>query len=174
MVFLRNAWLPAVPALAALIAPLLLACSNGGTSGTGGTGGAATSSSTSATVGSGGATTTSSTSGGTGGSIAYVPSGYACSGKMPSLANDVVPITTGSCASGPSCHVALHTAGLKPLDALKAATMGGATALGLEHEIGSVAEGKRADLLIWDSDPLTAPSLRLDPSNLRYIMQGGL
>src|SRR4051812_21387873 len=110
MLFSRKAWLPAVGALIAL------GCSDGGTTGTtgtGGSGGATASSSTtataSATTGTGGGTTSSSA--GTGGSIAYVPSGFACSGAMPSLKNDVVPITSASCTTGPSCHVALHTAG---------------------------------------------------------------
>jgi hypothetical protein len=110
MHFLRKASLPAVSALTAVAA---LACGNGET-GIGGSGGAAASSTTTTTVastgsgGAGGAGTTTSTTG-TGGSISYVPSGYACSSKKPSLANDVVPITTASCTTGPSCHVALHT-----------------------------------------------------------------
>lgn len=119
MAFLCRAWLPALGALVALYP---LACSGGDTSTAAGTGGATSSSTAPATTG---ATTTATTatagSGGTdggptgsGGGMAYVPSGFVCSGKTPSLSNDVVPITSASCTNGASCHVALHTAnGLK-------------------------------------------------------------
>ncbi len=40
---------------------------------------------------------------------------------------------------------------LTPAEALRAATMGGAAALGLQHEVGSVETGKRCDLLILDA-----------------------
>jgi Amidohydrolase family len=47
------------------------------------------------------------------------------------------------------------TAGLTPLDALKAATLGGARFLGRESELGTIAVGKRAALYLVDGDPLT-------------------
>lgn len=40
---------------------------------------------------------------------------------------------------------------LTPAEALRAATLGGAAALGLQHEVGSVETGKRCDLLILDA-----------------------
>ena len=40
---------------------------------------------------------------------------------------------------------------LTPAEALRAATMGGAAALGLQHEAGSVEPGKRCDLLVLDA-----------------------
>jgi len=40
---------------------------------------------------------------------------------------------------------------LTPAEALRAATMGGAAALGLQHEVGSVETGKRCDLVILDA-----------------------
>ena len=45
--------------------------------------------------------------------------------------------------------------GLTAAQALVAATSGSATALGLADEIGAVAEGMRADLVVLDCDPLT-------------------
>lgn len=43
--------------------------------------------------------------------------------------------------------------GLSPLDAIQAATHNNAQATGLENEIGSVEEGKRADLVVIGGDP---------------------
>lgn len=43
--------------------------------------------------------------------------------------------------------------GLSPLDAIRAATYNNAKAMGLEKSIGSVEEGKRADLLVLAADP---------------------
>ena len=40
---------------------------------------------------------------------------------------------------------------LTPAQALRAATMGGAAALGLQYEVGSLEPGKRCDLLVLDS-----------------------
>jgi imidazolonepropionase-like amidohydrolase len=45
-------------------------------------------------------------------------------------------------------------AGLTPLQVLRSATSNGAKAMGLEREIGTLAPGKLADLVILDADPL--------------------
>jgi imidazolonepropionase-like amidohydrolase len=45
-------------------------------------------------------------------------------------------------------------AGLTPMEALQAATRNPARFLHREHELGTVAEGKRADLVLLDGDPL--------------------
>jgi len=48
----------------------------------------------------------------------------------------------------------LVAAGLTPLAAITAATSEAARVLGADAEIGTVAEGKRADLILLDADPL--------------------
>ncbi|MFI9050699.1 amidohydrolase family protein [Streptomyces sp. NPDC053427] len=48
-------------------------------------------------------------------------------------------------------------------DALRMATMGGAAALGLDHEVGSLGIGKRADLLLLRADALNLAPVVHDP-----------
>jgi imidazolonepropionase-like amidohydrolase len=45
-------------------------------------------------------------------------------------------------------------AGLTPLQVLRSATSNGAKAMGMEREIGALAPGRLADLVILDADPL--------------------
>jgi Tol biopolymer transport system component/imidazolonepropionase-like amidohydrolase len=60
--------------------------------------------------------------------------------------------------------------GMKPLQALKAATLSGAHYLGLDGDIGSLEEGKLADLLVLDKNPLE--DLR-NSTSIKYTMVGG-
>ncbi len=59
---------------------------------------------------------------------------------------------------GESLHEELallvRDAGLAPLDALRAATRDAAAFLRLDREIGTIAAGRRADLVLLDADPL--------------------
>ncbi len=48
----------------------------------------------------------------------------------------------------------LQEAGFHPLEVIKSASLNGAQALGMEHEIGSIAVGKLADLVIVEENPL--------------------
>lgn len=65
------------------------------------------------------------------------------------------------------CH------GLTPSEALVAATRTAAEALGLDGHIGTVAEGKLADLTIIDGDPLAEPHLLSDPERIWLVLQLG-
>ena len=64
--------------------------------------------------------------------------------------------------------------GLTPAEALVAATRTAAEALGLGEHIGTVAEGKLADLIIVDGDPLTEPRLLSDPGRIWLVLQLGV
>ena len=59
---------------------------------------------------------------------------------------------------------------LSPLEAITAATGTNARALGLEHQIGTVAPGRQADLLIVEGDPATDITALERPWR---VMQGG-
>ena len=48
----------------------------------------------------------------------------------------------------------LREAGFHPLEVMKAATLSGAEALGMQQSIGSIEPGKLADLAILDENPL--------------------
>ena len=64
--------------------------------------------------------------------------------------------------------------GLAPAEALAAATMTAAEALGLDDHIGTVAEGKLADLTIVDGNPLAEPHLLNDPGRIWLVLQLGV
>lgn len=58
-------------------------------------------------------------------------------------------------------------------ETLKAATIGGAKALGAEQLIGSLAVGKKADFIVLDLDqPHMVPMYNI-PSHLTYVTRGG-
>jgi imidazolonepropionase-like amidohydrolase len=83
-----------------------------------------------------------------------------------------VPLLAGTDAPmprvypGSSLHEELEllvAVGLSPAEALRAATLAPAAFLGRAHDLGSIAPGKRADLVVLDADPL------LDIRNTRRI-----
>ena len=63
-------------------------------------------------------------------------------------------------------------AGIPPLEAIRAATSGGARALGIADQVGTVAPGKIADLLVLTRDPSADVGVLADPTALRFILQG--
>jgi imidazolonepropionase-like amidohydrolase len=74
-----------------------------------------------------------------------------------------IPIVTGTdvVVPGHSIHRELELlvrAGFTPLEAIQAATIVPARAMKLDHEVGTIEKGKRADLIIVDADPLVSIS----------------
>lgn len=63
-------------------------------------------------------------------------------------------------------------AGLSPVEAIRAATEGGARSLGIADHVGTIAAGKVADLLVLSRDPVADPAAFLDPAALRLVFQG--
>jgi imidazolonepropionase-like amidohydrolase len=58
----------------------------------------------------------------------------------------------------------VHTAGFTPLEAIRAATLVGARTVGQEKDIGTLAQGKRANILFVSKNPAT------DIANLRSVV----
>ncbi|MBM4441904.1 MAG: amidohydrolase family protein [Candidatus Rokubacteria bacterium] len=114
--------------------------------------------------------------------------GLAQYGRFPELLAAGVPVALGGDSGNGSNHfdmlrlmqlvalfykdVRLDTRVMPPETVLEMATLHGAAALGLAHEIGSLEPGKRADLVLYDLD---VPEWRplLDPVNsLVYAASG--
>lgn len=58
-------------------------------------------------------------------------------------------------------------------EAVKAATLTSAEALGMANRIGTVEKGKNADLLVVKKDPLSDENVLYDPENILMVFSGG-
>jgi imidazolonepropionase-like amidohydrolase len=92
-----------------------------------------------------------------------------------------VPIASGADLGNRYPHGAnareielLVRVGLSPMEAILAATSVAARALKLEGEIGTVEEGKCADLLLFDGDPLADVSSLQDLARIALVVKCGV
>ena len=61
--------------------------------------------------------------------------------------------------------------GFTPLEAIRIATLNGATFLGIDKRTGSIAQGKEADLVVVKGDP----SVRMkDIDNIQFVFSNGV
>jgi imidazolonepropionase-like amidohydrolase len=67
----------------------------------------------------------------------------------------------------------LVDAGVPAEAALRAATEGGALALGIADEVGTIVEGRLADLVVVDGDPLADPEVLLQADRIWLVMRNG-
>jgi imidazolonepropionase-like amidohydrolase len=59
------------------------------------------------------------------------------------------------------------------MNAIIAATRTNATLMRLEKEVGTIEEGKRADIIVLDADPLGDPGIFADATHVRMVMLDG-
>lgn len=64
----------------------------------------------------------------------------------------------------------LQMGGMTPLQAIRCATLNGAYYIGMEDQIGSLEQGKLADLIVMDKNPLE--NIR-NTESIRYVMVNG-
>ncbi len=67
----------------------------------------------------------------------------------------------------------LQGGGMSAIEAIRAATASNAELLGVNNQLGSLAEGKLADLLVVKADLTRDVAPLTNPANLAVIMQGG-
>jgi imidazolonepropionase-like amidohydrolase len=65
---------------------------------------------------------------------------------------------------------AIQSGGMKNHDVLRAATIFGAEAIGLQNDLGSIERGKLADLVVLDANPLE--NIR-NTNTIRFVMKNG-
>ncbi len=69
--------------------------------------------------------------------------------------------------------VSLFQNGFTAEEALSIGTINGAKILGLDHQIGTIEEGKQADLLVIAGNPINDISILTQPENIPFILQRG-
>jgi imidazolonepropionase-like amidohydrolase len=70
-------------------------------------------------------------------------------------------------------EVFVNELGLSPVEAISCATRSGAIAMRMEGELGVVAEGARADVLVVDGDPAVDVTVLQDRSRLHAVISRG-
>ena len=108
----------------------------------------------------------------------------AATAKMMRAAYDAgVPILCGSEAGfaltpyghwhGREAEILVEELGLSPMEAIVCGTANGALAMRLEGRVGTITEGRLADVLVLDGDPLADIRLLNDRSRLAEVISRG-
>jgi imidazolonepropionase-like amidohydrolase len=93
-----------------------------------------------------------------------------------------VPVAAGTDAGTPfnlhgqnltEIKLLVDYGGFSPMEAIEAGTRVSARVMGLQNELGTVEEGKLADLVLVAGNPLDNIDVLLDKNAIRLVMQGG-
>lgn len=81
----------------------------------------------------------------------------------------------GVCPHGVNLREEVHAVelGFSPMQAIVAGTKNAAELLRLDAEVGTLEEGKLADLVVVDFDPLADIKPLAEPDNVKAVLQGG-
>jgi imidazolonepropionase-like amidohydrolase len=74
---------------------------------------------------------------------------------------------------GKEAELFVKEVGMPPMEAIVANTSRNAWLMGLEGEVGVIAPGKLADIVIWNSDPLADITVLQRPSEISTIIKDG-
>ena len=74
---------------------------------------------------------------------------------------------------GKEAELLVKEVGMPPMEAIVANTSRNAWLMGLEGEVGVIAPGKLADIVIWNSDPLADITVLQRPSEISTIIKDG-
>ena len=74
---------------------------------------------------------------------------------------------------GKEAELFVKEVGMPPMEAIVANTSRNAWLMGLEGEVGVIAPGKLADIVIWISDPLADIAVLQRPSEISTIIKDG-
>jgi imidazolonepropionase-like amidohydrolase len=74
---------------------------------------------------------------------------------------------------GKEAELFVQEIGMTPMEAIVANTSANARIMGLDGEVGIVAPGKLADIVIWDNDPLADITVLQRPSEISAVVKDG-
>ena len=74
---------------------------------------------------------------------------------------------------GKEAELFVSEIGMTPMEAILANTSGNAWLIGLENEVGVIAPGRLADIVIWNSDPLADITVLQRPSEISCVIKDG-
>jgi imidazolonepropionase len=94
-------------------------------------------------------------------------------GSTVALASDFNPGSAPSPSMPLVLTIACSQMGLEPLEAIRAATRGGARALRLVDGRGTLAPGAPADLIVWDATDASEIPYRFGIPPIRSVWKGG-
>jgi imidazolonepropionase-like amidohydrolase len=71
-------------------------------------------------------------------------------------------------------EIACQATVMGAMDAIVAATRTNAALMRLDNELGTLEEGKRADIILVAGDPLEDPGLFADPAKIPIVVKDGV
>jgi imidazolonepropionase-like amidohydrolase len=74
---------------------------------------------------------------------------------------------------GKEAELFVKEIGMSPMEAIVANTSRNAWLMGLDSEVGVIAPGKLADIVIWNSDPLADIAVLQRPCEISTIIKDG-